>query len=112
MSNTTDAKGRTLEITEVVEADLEKIGADKGLVQEVQEGNKEYPALTYVNYLMVNGGIVFPAFGDEDADTAALKIIQNLYPDRTIQAVNTQTLAFLGGGIHCSTQEIPVSAIS
>lgn len=109
LSNTTDAKGRTLEITEVTEADLENIGADKDLVAEVQDGKKDYPSLTYVNYVMVNGGIVFAAFGDKDADAAALKTIQGLYPERTVEVVNTQTLAFLGGGIHCSTQEVPAA---
>ncbi|OAR01957.1 hypothetical protein LLEC1_06823 [Akanthomyces lecanii] len=109
LSNTTDAKGRTLEITEIVEADLEKIGADKDLVEQVQNGEKDYPSLTYVNYVMVNGGIVFAAFGDKDADAEALKVIKDLYPERTVEVVNTQTLAFLGGGIHCSTQEVPVA---
>ncbi|TQV91797.1 hypothetical protein V2A60_006086 [Cordyceps javanica] len=109
LKNTTDAKGRTLEIVEIVEADLDNIGADKDLVKQVKDGEKDYPSLTYVNYIMVNGGIVFAAFGDKDADAAALKIMQETYPERTIEVVNTQTLAFLGGGIHCSTQEVPAS---
>ncbi|EGX87864.1 putative peptidyl-arginine deiminase family protein [Cordyceps militaris CM01] len=109
LANTTDARGRVLHVTEIAEAELENIGADKELVQQVQDGQKDYPSLTYVNYVMVNGGIVFAAFGDKEADAAALKLIQGLYPDRTVEVVNTQTLAFLGGGIHCSTQEVPAS---
>lgn len=109
LSNTTDARGRTIEITEIVEADLENIGDEKDTIEQIQEGQKDYPSPTYVNYIMVNGGIVFAAFGDREADAAALKIMQDLYPERTVEVVNTQTLVFLGGGIHCSTQEVPAS---
>lgn len=107
LSNTTDAQGRKLEITEIAEADLDKIGADKSVLDAIHNGEKDYPWLTYVNYLLVNGGVIFPQFGDEDADKEALKIMQNLYPDCSVSTVLTKELPFLRGGIHCSTQEVP-----
>lgn len=108
LSTTTDAKGRKLEITEVTEADLEKIGASKDTLSAIKNGKKDYPSLTYVNYLLVNGGVIFPQFGDEAADKEAVKVMQKLYPNRKIQGVQTKELPFLGGGIHCSTQEVPI----
>lgn len=59
------------------------------------------------NYLLVNGGVIFPQFGDKKADAAALKVIQGLYNDRDVEPVFIAELPFLGGGIHCSTQEVP-----
>lgn len=107
LSNTTDAQGRKIEITEITEAALDKIGAEKSVLDAIHNGEKDYPSLTYVNYLVVNGGVIFPQFGDEDADKEALKIMQSVYPDRSVSTVLTKELPFLGGGIHCSTQEIP-----
>lgn len=107
LANTTDAQGRTLEVTEITEADLNEIGADQSVLDAIKNGKKDYPSLTYVNYLVVNGGVIFPQFGDEEADKAALKIMQSVYPDRTVSTILTKELPFLGGGIHCSTQEIP-----
>lgn len=108
LANATDASGRKLEITEVQEADLNKIGASEDTLDAIKNKKKDYPSLTYVNYLLVNGGVIFPQFGDSDADSKALKVMQDLYPDRKIAAVTTKELPFLGGGIHCSTQEIPI----
>ncbi|KAJ3499818.1 hypothetical protein NLG97_g21 [Lecanicillium saksenae] len=105
--NTTDAQGRKLEITEITEADLSKIGAEESVLQAIQNGKSDYPSLTYVNYLLVNGAVIFPQFGDEDADKEAVKIMQSIYPQRSVSTVVTKELPFLGGGIHCSTQEIP-----
>ncbi|KAM3497186.1 hypothetical protein MY10362_009455 [Beauveria mimosiformis] len=64
--------------------------------------------VTYVNYLVVNDGVIFPQFGDRKADKAALKIIQDLHPGRETEPVYIYELPFYGGGIHCSTQEIPI----
>ncbi|CEJ91556.1 hypothetical protein VHEMI07258 [[Torrubiella] hemipterigena] len=108
LSNATDASGRKLEITEVPEADLNKIGASDETLDAIKNGKKDYPSLTYVNYLLVNGGVIFPQFGDADADSNALKVMQSLYPDRKVASVTTKELPYLGGGIHCSTQEIPI----
>lgn len=107
LSNTTDAQDRTLEITEVTEASLDKIGADQSLLDSIEKGDTDYPSLTYVNYLLVNGGVIFPQFGDEEADAEAVRVMEKLYPDRDVETVLTKELPFLGGGIHCSTQEIP-----
>ncbi|OAA58213.1 Peptidyl-arginine deiminase, Porphyromonas-type [Cordyceps fumosorosea ARSEF 2679] len=108
LARSTDARGRRFRVTEVVEADLRKIGADRQTRKDVESGREDYPALTYVNYLVVNDGVVFPQFGDRKADKAALRVIQDAYPDREIEPVYIYELPFYGGGIHCSTQEIPV----
>lgn len=106
--NATDAKGRRFEITEMVEADMYNIGLGKKELKDIESGKEDPPALNYVNYLLVNDGVIFPQFGDKKADAAALKVIKGLYKDREVEPVYLGELAFLGGGIHCSTQEVPI----
>lgn len=107
LSNVTDSHGRRLEVIEMVEADLYSLGLDRGTLKDIESDKMDYPSLSYVNWLLVNGGVIFPQFGDEKADAAALKIIRDLYKDRRVITVRLDELPFLGGGIHCSTQEVP-----
>ncbi|EGX88547.1 Agmatine deiminase [Cordyceps militaris CM01] len=107
LRNATDARGRRLQITEIVEADMNAVGLSKKEIDAINAGREDSPALTYVNYLLVNGGVIFPQFGDDKADAAALSIIRGLYKDRDVETVLARELPFLGGGIHCSTQEVP-----
>lgn len=108
LSNSTDARGRHLEIVEIVEADMYSIGLDRQTLKDIESGKEDSPALSYVNYLLVNDGVIFPQFGDKKADAAALKVIRNLYKNREVEPVYIEELPMLGGGIHCSTQEVPV----
>ncbi|KAJ6438988.1 NADPH-dependent 1-acyldihydroxyacetone phosphate reductase [Purpureocillium lavendulum] len=108
--NATDAQGRHIEITEMVEADMYSIGIDKKMLKDIESGKEDSPALTYVNYLLVNDGVIFPQFGDKKADAAALKVIRSIYKNREVEPVYIGELPFLGGGIHCSTQEVPIPA--
>lgn len=108
LQNATDAHGRRLEVIEMVEADLYSLGLDRGTLKDIESGEEDYPSLSYVNWLLVNGGVIFPQFGDKKADAAALELIRGLYKNRRVKTVRLDHLPFLGGGIHCSTQEVPV----
>lgn len=62
---------------------------------------------SYMNYYLVNDAIIFPVFGcPEDCET--LKIIKEIYPDRTIEQIYSREPLLGGGGIHCILHEIPV----
>lgn len=61
---------------------------------------------SYVNHVLVNGGVVACAFGDpRDADAVA--ILQDAYPGRSVVTVDARPLFERGGGIHCITQQQP-----
>lgn len=109
LAETTDARGRRLEILDMVEPRLELVVTDeaarKVIASEASAGYR--PVFSYVNYLLVKGGVIFPQFGDEEADAAALVSAQRAYPDREVVPVNVATLGVFGGGIHCVSQEIP-----
>ncbi|KAI5456822.1 hypothetical protein BGZ63DRAFT_496128 [Mariannaea sp. PMI_226] len=98
LSQATDANGRTLQLYDCVEPDL-------GKLTRVSEG--ENCVASYVNFLMVNRGVIIPRFGDEERDQEALKLFKTLYPDREVVQVLINALPFIGGGIHCATQQVP-----
>lgn len=67
------------------------------------EGHVDY---SYINHLVVNGGVIACAFDDpRDADAAA--ILAEQYPGREVVAVDARPLFARGGGVHCITQQQP-----
>ncbi len=62
---------------------------------------------SYVNFLIVNGGIIAPKF-DDPMDAEAEKILQRLFPDRKIVMVPGREILLGGGNIHCITQQQPL----
>ncbi|KAL5363713.1 hypothetical protein BJX96DRAFT_178309 [Aspergillus floccosus] len=93
----TDAKGRRFVLIVLPEADVNDLGVAEA---DMVTG--------YVNYLLVNGGIIAPRFGTRKADAKAKEILQNLFPDRQLVQVYLNEVGINGGGIHCMTQQIPV----
>ncbi|KAL6879468.1 porphyromonas-type peptidyl-arginine deiminase [Trichoderma longibrachiatum] len=95
-----DARGLPFEIIEVEEPDedLFEEGGFKG----------DRAVRSYVNYLIVNRGVILPQFGDGAHDLAARRLAQNVFGQHwKIAPVFIEELPTLGGGIHCTTQEIP-----
>lgn len=94
----TDARGRKIEVLELREAD-----------PALFDGDPYETTLTYLNYLLVNGGVIIPEFGDYYADAAAVKMFKEVFPDRLVVPVRLNMLRRLGGGIHCATQQQPTA---
>lgn len=61
---------------------------------------------SYVNYYIANTKILVPNYNDIN-DKIANKIIQDLYPDRTVVGIDVRNLYANGGMIHCVTQQQP-----
>ena len=61
---------------------------------------------SYMNYLVTNGGVIVPQYGDEN-DLLAVRQVQEMFPDREVVGVQTREVAFGGGNIHCITQQQP-----
>lgn len=61
---------------------------------------------SYVNFLIVNGGIIAPSF-DDPKDDEAREILQQLFPDRRVVMVPGREILLGGGNIHCITQQQP-----
>ena len=104
----TDAKGRKLKVHKLcmpknyvtIQADFD-IDFVEGTLPR-QEG--EVSIASYMNFLIVNGGVIVPQYGDEN-DALALQTIQAGFPERKAVGVRTEEIAYGGGNIHCITQQ-------
>ncbi|MGK0721877.1 agmatine deiminase family protein [Leucobacter sp. W1478] len=90
----TDAAGRSFEIVEIPAPTT--LRDDEGFVD-----------WSYVNHLVVNGGVIACGFGEEAADARAREILESVYPGRRIVTVDARPIFARGGGVHCITQQQP-----
>ena len=56
----------------------------------------------YVNYLEVNNLIVLPVFGREE-DNQAISIIKETFPDKAVETIDYNDVAYEGGLLNCTT---------
>ncbi|MDR5698592.1 agmatine deiminase family protein [Agromyces aerolatus] len=93
----TDASGRSFEIIELpAPATLRD---DEGFVD-----------WSYVNHLVVNGGVIACGYGEPGADAHAASVLAEAYPGRRVVTVDARPILARGGGIHCITQQQPAVA--
>ena len=71
--------------------------------------NGERLTLSYINFYLGNKGIVMPAFGHPAHDKAALELFVNLFPSHAITQIDAIDVFAGGGGLHCITQQEPLS---
>jgi agmatine deiminase len=90
----TDAAGKPFEIVELPAP--ETLKDDNGFVD-----------WSYVNHLVVNGGVIACGYGEERADALAAEILAEAYPGRRVVTVDARPILARGGGIHCITQQQP-----
>lgn len=106
-----DAKGRQLVVHKmpipgpIHATEEECAGVD--LVEGTQERDPSIRlAGSYVNFLIVNGGIVAPKF-DDPKDAEAEAILKRLFPQHDVVMVPGREILLGGGNIHCITQQQP-----
>ncbi len=63
-------------------------------------------AASYANFLIVNGAVLMPAYGDE-ADNTAAAVMANAFPGREIVQVPCRALIWQNGSLHCITMQLP-----
>jgi len=94
----TNAKGRSLTVMTI--STPTKFRPDYSNIPSFAPG--------YINYVVLNGAILVPQFGDAQADAASLAVLKNAYPSRDVIQLNIDAIAAGGGGIHCVTMNIPM----
>lgn len=62
---------------------------------------------SYVNFLIVNGGVLVPTFRQEKNDDRALGMIRELFHDREVIGIDCLDLVEEGGTLHCISQQQP-----
>ena len=63
-------------------------------------------AASYANFLVVNGAVLIPAYGDP-ADAAAATVLGNAFPGREVVQIPCRPLIWQNGSLHCITMQLP-----
>ncbi|GAA1959982.1 hypothetical protein GCM10009838_15460 [Catenulispora subtropica] len=96
LAQATDARGRKLQVVDLPQPDPDQI-----------TGKGDAFVSSYANFFVANGAVVMPKFGDAAADDEARQILGEHFPGRKVVPVQIDAIAAGGGGIHCSTHDMP-----
>ncbi len=111
LENETDARGRRIKVRKLVlpspvtitREESEGVDAVEGTLPR-KEGDRL--AASYANFYAVNGGVIFPMFGDAN-DERARKTLEEAFPTRRVVGIYAREILLGGGNIHCITQQVP-----
>ncbi|MEO6064323.1 MAG: agmatine deiminase family protein [Lysobacterales bacterium] len=68
-------------------------------------------AASYANFLIINGAVLMPEYGDA-ADDAARAVLANALPGRLVRPVPCRPLIEQNGSLHCLTMQLPRGVLS
>jgi len=104
---------------DTAEPDHQRMAVNRRVVEDAGFIVREVPVLPftdvdgrrvvvpYVNFYVVNGGVIVPVCG-HPADDDVLALLGEWFPSREVVGLDVgEILAYGGGGIHCITQQIP-----
>lgn len=91
----TDADGRPLKLLRL---------PSPGFVGD--EDEKPVPA-SHMNFLIANGAVIVPTYGNDAAARLACEGLATVFPDREIIALSSTAILSGGGSFHCITQQEP-----
>ena len=111
LEQTTDAQGRQLRVHRIpIPGPIHATAEECAGVESVPGSQPRTPSIrlagSYVNFLIVNGGIIAPSF-DDQRDAEAQQLLESLFPERRIVMVPGREILLGGGNIHCITQQQP-----
>ncbi len=107
----TDARGRRFEVHTVPMPAIMEITEDEAWGVDTAEGSiprraGDKTAASYLNFLIVNGGVILPVFDDPN-DAVAKQTLERLFPEREVVTIPGREIVLGGGNVHCITQQQP-----
>lgn len=69
------------------------------------DGDDRLPA-TYANFLVINGAVIYPTYGQPDNDKLAASVIGEAFPGRELIGIDSRTVVRQHGSLHCCTMQI------
>jgi agmatine/peptidylarginine deiminase len=79
---------------------------ERGEIKGNKERGERLPA-TYANFLVINGAVLVPTYGQPDKDEEAIRLIQEAFPDRQMIPIDSRIIIRQHGSIHCCTMQFP-----
>lgn len=78
--------------------------------QPILDGERRLAA-SYANFLIVNGAVLMPAYGDP-ADARAAQVLSHAFPGREIVQIDCRPIIWQNGSLHCLTMQLPAGVVS
>jgi len=72
-----------------------------------EAGNPQRLPATYANFLIMNGAVLMPTYGQPDSDQLAMQQLQLAFPGRTVVGIDCRVLIRQHGSLHCCTMQYP-----
>ena len=66
---------------------------------------------TYANFLIINGAVLMPTYGDPATDAKAEEQLRKAFPHRDIIGIDCCTLITQHGSLHCCTMQFPIGTM-
>lgn len=66
---------------------------------------------TYANFLVINGAVLVPTYGDQENDRKAVECVRLAFPGREIIGIDCLPLIEQHGSLHCVTMQLPVGVL-
>lgn len=79
-------------------------------IYDLEDGHR-LPA-TYANFLVINGAVLMPTYGQPTHDELARTQLQKAFPKYDIVPIDCRVLIRQHGSLHCSTMQFPVGVLS
>lgn len=67
----------------------------------------EILAASYLNFIVLNGGVLVPTYGQPKRDAEALATLRHCFPGREVLGVDCCDIIKEGGALHCMSQHQP-----
>ena len=90
----TDAEGRAIRVLRVPSPG------------RIEDEGEVIPA-SHMNFLIANGAVIVPTYGDERAADLARQALKTVFPDREIIPLPSLAILSGGGSFHCISQQEP-----
>ena len=86
------------------------------VIREPIEGFVKYNSqifdTNYMNWLVGNGFVIVPGFGNPETDVPAKSRIESYFPNRDVHLIEMLSSWAAGGGVHCHTNDQPAFSLS
>ena len=67
---------------------------------------------TYANFLIVNGAVLLPVYGQPMKDLMAQMAIKAAMPDYDVIPIDCNALIRQHGSLHCATMQLPLNSVN
>ena len=95
LAEATDAQGRKLKVVRI---------PSPGWIEGAE--GKAAPA-SHMNFIIANGAVIMPTYGEGQAADLALQGLQSVFPDHAVIGLPSSAILTGGGSFHCITQQEP-----